>query len=185
MASLSGRKQQQQEARSEAERSINAQAEIIALKRKAASWGANETEESITSLTGRWEVLANWFGAKVMRQGVIYQSVEHAFQAAKATDPDATEEIRKAASPKEAHALGNKLTLPKDWERRKVTLMETLLREGAYAVLMEEDEDGAPAVVTDRRNSERPPFITAPRPQALRVVRVHLQLYLSTLLSIL
>lgn len=59
---------------------------MIALKRKAASWGANESEESISSLSGRWEALANWFSAGVMRSGILYPSVEHAFQAAKASD---------------------------------------------------------------------------------------------------
>ncbi|KAL1522112.1 hypothetical protein AB1Y20_021754 [Prymnesium parvum] len=122
-------RQQRDEARSEAERSINYEAQVIALKRKAASWGANETEESITSLSGRWEALANWFGAKVMRDGVMYASAEHAFQAAKAAEPEKAEEIRKAKSPSEAHALGNQLALPRDWERRRVAVMEAVLRD--------------------------------------------------------
>ena len=130
MASLSGRMEKRMQAKDEAERTINAQAEIIALKRKAAAWGANENEDSITSFTGRWEALANWFGAPVGRQGVLYPSVEHAFQAAKAAaDPEAAESIRKAKSPKEAHELGAKVALPRDWERRKLGLMQALLRD--------------------------------------------------------
>ena len=38
---------------------------LIALRRKAAAWGANEDEESISGFSGRWEALNNWFPAKV------------------------------------------------------------------------------------------------------------------------
>ena len=68
MASLSGRareqQQQRQQQRQEVERSISAEAELISLRRKAESWGANENEESISSFTGRWEAFSNWFPAK-------------------------------------------------------------------------------------------------------------------------
>ena len=115
----------------EAEASINMEAQLIALKRKAASWGANEDEESITGFQGgRWEALSNWFPATVVWSGKQYPSVEHAFQAAKAAaEPEQAEAIRKAASPKEAHALGQLVSLPPTWERQRLKLMETLLRD--------------------------------------------------------
>ena len=60
MCSLSGQYSAKSTAarqeREAAERAINVQAEVIALRRKAAAWGANEDEETITALTGRWEV---------------------------------------------------------------------------------------------------------------------------------
>ena len=59
---------------------------VIALKRKATEWGAQEGAETISSLTGRWEALCNWFPCNVMVRGVPYKSIEHAFQAAKAGD---------------------------------------------------------------------------------------------------
>ena len=132
MASLS-RRREREDAREDAMRSINAEAEIIALKRKAASWGVNENEESISGFSGRWEALSNWFAATVMWRGEFYPSVEHGYQAAKAAaggaQPDTVDAIRKAGSPKEAHALGQKLSLPPDWERRKVGVMEALVRD--------------------------------------------------------
>lgn len=135
MASLS-RRREREEQRDDAMRSINAEAEIIALRRKAASWGANENEESISGFTGRWEALSNWFAAIVMWQGDFYPTVEHAFQAAKAAaDPEAQAAIKKAGSPKEAHALGRKVQLPSDWERRKLKVMEGLLRDKVRAML--------------------------------------------------
>ena len=123
--------QKRMEDRQEAEASINMEAQLIALKRKAASWGANEDEESITGFQGgRWEALSNWFPATVVWSGKQYPSVEHAFQAAKAAaEPEQAEAIRKAASPKEAHALGQALSLPPTWERQRLKLMETLLRD--------------------------------------------------------
>ena len=122
--------QQRQEDRQEAEQSINAEAQLIALRRKAAAWGANEDEESITGFTGRWEALSNWFPATVVWSGKQYPSVEHAFQAAKAAaEPEHAEAIRKAASPKEAHSLGQQVALPPTWERQRLKLMETLLRD--------------------------------------------------------
>jgi hypothetical protein len=116
--------------RQDAERLIAVQAEVIALKRKAAAWGANEDEETISAFIGRWEALANWFQSAVFYEGERYPSVEHAFQAAKAgADAVAAKAIREAATPKLAHELGRKLPLPVDWERRKRPLMQALLRD--------------------------------------------------------
>jgi ribA/ribD-fused uncharacterized protein len=113
-----------------AEGFIAVQAEVIALKRKAAAWGANEDEETISAFIGRWEALANWFQSAVFYEGERYPSVEHAFQAAKAgADAVAAKAIREAATPKLAHELGRKLPLPVDWERRKRPLMQALLRD--------------------------------------------------------
>ena len=69
---------------------------MIALRRKAEAWGANEDQESITSLSGRWEALSNWFPAQVVLKGVQYPSVEHAFQCAKAAgNQEAVDAIRR------------------------------------------------------------------------------------------
>ena len=65
-----------------------------------------------------------------MLDGVVYKSVEHAFQAAKAnSDEAAATAIRDAPTPRQAHELGRKLPLPADWERRKRPLMVRLLRD--------------------------------------------------------
>ena len=113
-------------ARQAAEHSINVQAEVISLRRKAASWGASEGEETISSFTGRWEALGNFFPCTVVLDAVQYGSVEHAFQAAKAgADAEAAKHIREARSANEAHDLGRRLSsLPADWERRKLPLMQ-------------------------------------------------------------
>ena len=68
--------------RAAAERSIQLQAEVISLKRKATAWGMDEDEQNISAFVGRWEELSNYFPATVLFKGVSYKSVEHAFQAA-------------------------------------------------------------------------------------------------------
>ena len=129
MTSLS-RSNKHAEERQAAERQISLQADVIALKRKASEWGAHEDRETISSLTGRWEALSNWFPCSVVMGGVAYKSVEHAFQAAKAgDDAAAATAIRSAATPAQAHALGRKLPLPADWERRKRPIMRSILRD--------------------------------------------------------
>ena len=118
---MTSKASQRAEERATAERSIAVQAEVIALKRKAAEWGAQEDLETISSLTGRWEALANFFSCSVVHKSITYKSVEHAFQAAKADDDaKAAAAIRSAPTAEQAHALGRKLPLPADWERRKV-----------------------------------------------------------------
>eukprot|EP00965_Chrysotila_dentata_P258263 6213164-Pleurochrysis_carterae.AAC.2 len=78
------------------------------------------------------QALSNWFPCTVMHNGRIFRSAEHAFQAAKANDDkDAIEAISKAPTPKDAHALGNKLPLPNGWERRRLDVMQAT-RNPAY-----------------------------------------------------
>ena len=102
---------QRKEEREAAERSIAAQAEIISLRRKAAAWGADEDQETISAFADRWEALANYFPCAVFYKGTSYKSVEHAFQAAKAgDDAAAAAEIRDAPTPEQAHALGRNAT---------------------------------------------------------------------------
>ena len=61
------------------------------------------------------------------RAGVTYPSVEHAFQAAKATDPLAAEAVRLAATPGAAKRLGRHLVLRPDWSAVRIPIMGELL----------------------------------------------------------
>jgi ribA/ribD-fused uncharacterized protein len=60
--------------------------------------------------------------------GVVFPSVEHAFQAAKATREKDRTAIRLAATPMKAKERGAKVLLPRDWEKRKLLVMRSLLR---------------------------------------------------------
>jgi ribA/ribD-fused uncharacterized protein len=59
---------------------------------------------------------------------LTFQTLEHAFQAMKTTDPAERERVRDAATPAQAKRLGRKVTLRPDWERIKGPIMKTLLR---------------------------------------------------------
>lgn len=81
--------------------------------------------------TFRWEFgfLSNFHEASIWIDGVQFRSVEHAYQAAKASDPSARELIREAQTPGIAKKLGRAVQLPVDWDAQRIPLMRVLIRE--------------------------------------------------------
>lgn len=65
--------------------------------------------------------LSNFYPARVEYEGKVYETSEHAFQAAKTLDEDEREWVRLADGPKEAKARGRKVTLRPDWDERIAT----------------------------------------------------------------
>jgi ribA/ribD-fused uncharacterized protein len=57
-----------------------------------------------------------------------YPTVEHAFQAAKATTPEDHENVRTAPGPSFAKRIGREITLRDDWEEVKYDVMLDCLR---------------------------------------------------------
>lgn len=84
---------------------------------------------TIDRFIGSRRFLSNFFPAEVEYGGVVYPTVEHAFQAAKTDIEDEREEIRTASTPGEAKRLGRKVTLRADWEKVKESVMEDLVRQ--------------------------------------------------------
>lgn len=76
----------------------------------------------------RW-FLSNFYPASVMLDGVEYQTVEAAYQAAKTTSMSHRAEIRAARTPGEAKRLGRTVPMRADWSARKLAVMEALLRQ--------------------------------------------------------
>ncbi len=74
------------------------------------------------------EFLSNFWPSPVRFEGQLYPTVEHAFQAAKTSDPDGRRRIREARDPGKAKRLGRGVRLRKDWESAKLGIMEGLLR---------------------------------------------------------
>jgi hypothetical protein len=58
-----------------------------------------------------------------------YASVEHAFVASKTLDPAERARVRAEPDPRRAKRMGRRLVLRPDWERIKLEVMETLVRE--------------------------------------------------------
>ena len=87
------------------------------------------TTPKIDRFTGPYAFLSNFYIADVLGvDDTLYPSVEHAFQAAKATGRAERSRIRMAESPALAKYLGQRVTLREDWDRHKRDVMLKLLR---------------------------------------------------------
>lgn len=82
----------------------------------------------ITSFTGYYRFLSNFWYSPVMVDGVAYPTVEHAYQAAKRDDPEYKEWIRSALKPGEAKKRGKNKQGP-DWPTKSLSVMLSLLRQ--------------------------------------------------------
>lgn len=87
----------------------------------------------IDSFSDDYNFLSNFYPVKLLMDGKIYPSLEHAFQAAKTRDRGWRAAIRKANSPNRAKRIG-KWELPfsylrKDWDSIKDQVMLQLLRQ--------------------------------------------------------
>jgi ribA/ribD-fused uncharacterized protein len=83
----------------------------------------------IVRFSGDNRFLSNFYPAIVTLGMLQYSTVEHAYQAAKTLNSSQRRTIRYAESPGAAKKLGSKVDLRSDWERVKVGIMRTLLRE--------------------------------------------------------
>lgn len=84
---------------------------------------------AISSFTGPCRFLSNFYPHPVELDGVMYPTVEHAYQAAKTFDVRQRHEIRNAASPAMAKRIGSRVLLREDWETVKLEVMKALLRQ--------------------------------------------------------
>lgn len=83
----------------------------------------------IDSFRGDFGFLSNFHEASIWVDGERYASVEHAYQAAKATDLATKKMIREAKTPGIAKRLGYAVQLPADWDTQKVQVMRRLVTE--------------------------------------------------------
>lgn len=74
-----------------------------------------------------YSFLSNFFLCHVEYEGVIYPSVEHAYQGAKTLDIEQRKLILKCSTPGKAKRFGRKFILREDWEDVKVSIMKDLL----------------------------------------------------------
>lgn len=83
----------------------------------------------IESFQGQYRFLSNFYPAAVELDGLLYRSVEHAYQAAKTNDKAERDRIRSCEKPWQAKRLGRTVTLRGDWEEIKLDVMFRLLRD--------------------------------------------------------
>ncbi len=83
----------------------------------------------IDSFQGDNRFLSNFWPVPIVFEGVMYNSVEHAYVAAKSLDPEFRQRIAASVKPGEAKRLGRGVSLRPDWEDVKLVLMEGFLRQ--------------------------------------------------------
>lgn len=82
-----------------------------------------ESKPVITSFTGQFRWLSNFEPSRIMYDGYIFETVEHAYQAQKALFPHVKEWIRNSDGPREAKFRGRQCTMRSDWEEIKDQVM--------------------------------------------------------------
>jgi ribA/ribD-fused uncharacterized protein len=83
---------------------------------------------AIDQFTGDYDFLSNFHPSPIEVDGIVYSTVEHAFQAAKTFDLEEKQAVAQAATPGIAKRKGRKVQLRPDWEQVKVGIMEELVR---------------------------------------------------------
>ena len=82
----------------------------------------------IDKFDGEYEFLSNFYNSEIIYEGIIYPTVEHAFQAAKTLNVDERTAISKLDTPGKAKRAGRKCNLREDWEEIKDGVMYNCIK---------------------------------------------------------
>ena len=94
----------------------------------------------IQKFEGRYGFLSNFYPCEIVHQGIVYPSVEHFYVAMKCNGPqylngvqytpiDFREMIASVGHPGTVKKLGKKISVRKDWDVKKIELMNWAVRE--------------------------------------------------------
>lgn len=81
----------------------------------------------IQDFSGEYEFLSNFYERPFFWYGRTYPSLEHAYQAAKATNAKDWDSVFYTGTPGESKKAGRKIKCRSDWEHVKYNIMEDLL----------------------------------------------------------
>ena len=84
--------------------------------------------DSIMGFKSRYRFLSNFYPVDIEYEGILYPSVEHAYQAAKTTDINEKLIISKLSTALEAKHHGYKTQLKENWDDIKIDIMFELLK---------------------------------------------------------
>ena len=84
--------------------------------------------EVIDTFFGVFAFLSNFHICQIVYDGVLYPSAEHAYQAAKTTDPGKRLKVAACKTPGGAKRQGRKVRLRPNWESIKVDIMREVLQ---------------------------------------------------------
>lgn len=82
---------------------------------------------AIDSFRGEFQFLSNFYRVDVEYDGMEYATVEHAYQAAKTTEPRLREKIQNTQTPVRAKMIGKQVPLREGWDQMKDAVMRELL----------------------------------------------------------
>lgn len=82
----------------------------------------------ITSFHDEYAFLSNFYPSKVTLDGILFPTVEHAYQSYKTLDMKKRALISRLSTPGNAKRYGRTLDLRPDWDDVKLGVMERLLR---------------------------------------------------------
>lgn len=82
----------------------------------------------ITSFRNEHFFLSNFYPIEINFEGKKYPTAEHAFQAAKCVNAVDEDKIRRSSSPAIAKSIGRNVQLRKDWDSKKLEIMEKILK---------------------------------------------------------
>ena len=81
----------------------------------------------IVSFTGPNFFLSNFYPCEVAFEGKIYKSSEHAYMAAKTTDPNVREYVAAQPTPGAAKKVGRSIPLRENWDNIRIHYMRVIL----------------------------------------------------------
>ena len=85
----------------------------------------------IDCFDGKYAFLSNFYSSPIapFKDGIVYPTVEHAFQAYKTTDINKRKEIAAQPTPGKAKHLGRHVELRDDWQEIRINVMYIALKE--------------------------------------------------------
>lgn len=79
--------------------------------------------EVISSFTGKYEFLSNFYPCPIEYKGIVFPTTEHAYQAMKSLDQSEWYRIRNLRTPGKAKREGRKIKMRSDWDLVKDSFM--------------------------------------------------------------
>lgn len=84
--------------------------------------------KALDSFQGKYRFLSNFWPAEIHYKGYTYVSTEHAYQAAKALNPEDHDLVATAKTPAQTKKLGRKIKVRPDWDQVKDQVMLDVVR---------------------------------------------------------
>ena len=78
----------------------------------------------IDCFDGEYAFLSNFYDSPIEKDGIVYPTNEHFFQAMKTLDDEERKRIAAAETPGKAKRMGRSVKLRPDWEQSKIQIMK-------------------------------------------------------------